>query len=291
MSRPVAPVFSPQSRDRWLALALLAATLLAFWPSLSGGFLWDDDGHVTQSQLRSFDGLVRIWTEPSATQQYYPLLHSAFWVEHKLWGDHAVGYRLLNVLLHATAACLFAALLRRLAVPGAWLAAFLFALHPVCVESVAWITEQKNTLSLVFYLTAALAYLRFDETRRPAAYFVATALFAAALFSKTVTVTLPAALLVVFAWKRRGLAFRRDVAPLLLWLALGIGAGLMTIWNERTLIGAQGARFTVSFAEHLLLAGRIVWFYLGKLFWPADLSFIYPRWTLDAVPTSLSLLC
>lgn len=282
MSRLVEPVLSPQRRDRWLVLALLAATLLAFWPSLFGDFLWDDDGHVTQPQLRSLDGLVKIWTEPAATQQYYPLLHSAFWIEYKLWGDHALGYRLLNILLHATSACLFAALLRRLAVPGAWFAAFIFALHPVCVESVAWISEQKNTLSLVLYLAAALAYLRFDETRRPTAYFVATAFFVAALLSKTVTATLPAALLVVLAWKKRGLVFKRDVLPLVVWVVLGLGAGVMTIWNERTLIGAKGTHFDLSFAEHVLLPGRIIWFYLGKLVWPAELSFFYPRWTLDS---------
>ncbi|MFT3866869.1 MAG: tetratricopeptide repeat protein [Nibricoccus sp.] len=282
MKRIVEPVMPPQRRDRWLVVALFAATLLVYWPSLFGGFLWDDDGHVTQPHLRSFDGLVKIWTEPAATQQYYPLLHSAFWLEYKLWGDHAFDYRLLNVLLHATSACLFAALLRRLAVPGAWLAAFIFALHPVCVESVAWIAEQKNTLSLVFYLSAALAYLRFDENRRPAAYLLATGFFVAALLSKTVTVTLPAALVVILTWKKRGLIFRRDVLPLLLWVALGFGAGIMTIWNERTLIGARGTHFDLTFAEHILLPGRIIWFYLGKLFWPANLAFFYPRWTLDS---------
>src|SRR5471032_2362057 len=108
-------------------------TLLAYWPALGGGFIWDDAGHVTRADLRSLTGLMRIWFEPGATQQYYPLLHSAFWLEHALWGDAALGYHLLNVLLHATAACLLGVALRRLAVRGAWLAALLFALHPVCV--------------------------------------------------------------------------------------------------------------------------------------------------------------
>src|SRR5206468_1807493 len=122
-------------------------TLLAYLPAVRGGFIWDDDAHVTRPDLRSLHGLARIWLDPHATQQYYPLLHSAFWLEHRLWADDVVYYHLLNVLLHAINACLLARIVRQLSIPGAWLAAFIFALHPVCVESVAWITEQKNTLS------------------------------------------------------------------------------------------------------------------------------------------------
>ena len=194
-------------------------------PALQAGFIWDDDGHVTRTDLRDLSGLYRIWFEFGATQQYYPVLHSAFWLEHLVWGDSPLGYHLLNVLLHASAACLFGVLLRRLAVPGAALAALLFALHPVCVESVAWISEQKNTLSLVFYLCAALAYLRFTERRRGTVYLLATGLFVLALLTKTVTASLPAALLVVFWWQRGRLEWRRDVVPLLPWFALGRGVG------------------------------------------------------------------
>ncbi|MEN6452293.1 MAG: glycosyltransferase family 39 protein, partial [Thermoguttaceae bacterium] len=185
--------------DDWpLAAALFLAVLVAYLPALRGGFIWDDDGHVTRPELRSWHGLYRIWHEPNASQQYYPVLHTAFWIEHRLWGDNTLYYHLVNVLLHTTAAVLVAVVLRRLAVPGALLAAAIFALHPVHVESVAWISEQKNTLSAVFYLGAMLAYLRFDQTRRPLAYAVAIALFVLGLESKTVTATLPAALLVIF---------------------------------------------------------------------------------------------
>ena len=288
---------------RWLGPLLFFATLLAYFPALSAGFIWDDAGHVTRADLRSFDGLIRIWFEPGATQQYYPLLHSVFWLEHLLWGDAPLGYHLANIFLHATAACLFATLLRRLAVPGAWLAAFLFALHPVAVESVAWITEQKNTLSLVCYLGAALAYLRFDRERlgnshpvggvpsprigtaqRTLAhlYFQATLLFVAALLSKSVTATLPAALLVIFWWQRGRLDWRRDVQPLLPWFALAALAGAVTAWMEHAFIGAQGSDFSLSFLQRLLLSGRALWFYFTKLLWPAELIFIYPRWTLSA---------
>ena len=272
---------------------IVVAALVAYLPALSAGFIWDDTGHVTRADLRSLDGLFRIWFEIGATQQYYPLLHSAFWLQHQLWGDAPFGYHLLNVLLHAANACLFAALLRRLAIPGAAFAALLFALHPVCVESVAWISEQKNTLSTLLYLAAALAYLKFHDTRRDSVesknqnpklktYWIATALFLAALLTKTVTATLPAALLVVLWWRHGRLEFRRDAVPLLPWFALGAVAGLFTAHFERELIGAQGEAFALSFVERFLLAGRVAWFYLGNLLWPANLTFIYPRWTIDA---------
>ena len=257
-------------------------TVVAYLPVLYGGFLWDDDFHVTQPDLQSFEGLKRIWCELGATQQYYPLLHTAFWVEHRLWGDATVGYHLTNIVLHAVAACLVVAVVRRLAVPGAFLAGLIFALHPVSVESVAWISEQKNTLSTVFYLSSALVYLRFDQDRRKSRYFLALGLFVLALLTKTVTAPLPAALLVVFWWQRGRLQWTRDVRPLLPWLGLGAAAGLMTSWVERTFIGAQGADFALSWLERCLLAGRVIGFYLGKLVWPADLIFIYPRWTVDA---------
>ncbi len=266
---------------RWMCALVVGATLLAYFPAFQGGFIWDDAGHVTRPDLQSLQGLERIWCELGATQQYYPFLHTAFWVEHLLWGDWAPGYHILNVLLHATAACLLGIALRRLAVRGAWLAALLFGLHPVGVESVAWISEQKNTLSTVLYFSAALAYLRFDEKRKGGPYALATGLFTIALLTKTVTATLPAALLVVFWWKRGRLSWRRDVVPLAPWFALAGAAGWLTAWFERTRIGAQGADFSLTLAQRGLLAGRVIWFYLGKLVWPADLVFIYPRWTVD----------
>ena len=177
-------------------------------------------------------------------------------------------------------------IVRRLKLPGAWLAGFVFALHPVCVEAVAWISEQKSTLSGVFYLAAALTYLRFDRgapgARRKSPYFLALGLFVLALMSKTVTATLPAAMLVVFWWQRGRLAWRRDVLPLVPWFAVGASAGLFTAWVESTprLIGAQGPLYALTVAQRLLLAGRVPWFYAWKALWPANLMFTYPRWKI-----------
>jgi tetratricopeptide (TPR) repeat protein len=264
-----------------LIVGLIIALLAAYWPALNGGMLWDDDAHVTKPALRSLEGLGRIWTELGATQQYYPLLHSAFWLEHRLWGDAVAGYHLINLLQHAAAAWLVILLMRRLELPGAELAAFIFALHPVAVESVAWISEQKNTLSAVLFLGAALLYLEFDRSRRRRMYALALGLFILALFTKTVTATLPAVLLVLFWWQRGRLGLRRDVLPLVPWLALGLASGLFTAWVEHSLIGAQGAEFDLTATQRGLLAGRALLFYFGKLVWPVDLVFIYPRWTLD----------
>ena len=265
----------------WFALLLGGATLIAYFPAIHGSFLWDDDAHVTRPELRSVHGLWRIWFNLGATQQYYPLLHSAFWLEDKLWGEAAVGYHLLNILQHASAAFLLLLILRRLVIPGAFLAAAVFALHPVHVESVAWITEQKNTLSAVFYLGAMLAYLRFDEERRTSLYALALGLFVLGLLSKTVVATLPGALLVIFWWRRGRLSWQRDCVPLIPWFALGAAAGLLTAWVERRLIGAEGMAFDFTFLQRALLAGRVIWFYLSKLVWPMDLMFIYPRWEVN----------
>lgn len=278
------PVTPPRAAvfPTWMRVAgLWVVTFLAYGPALSAGFIWNDSEYVTAPALRSTEGFWRIWFELGATEQYYPLLHSAFWLQHQLWGDAAAGYHIFNVALHAAAACLLAAVLRRLAVPGAWLAGSLFALHPVAVESVAWISEQKNTLSLVFYLAAALFYLRFAAERGSRAYAAATLLFVAALLSKSVTASLPAALLVVTWWRHGRIQWRRDVVPLLPWFVLGGAMALVSSHVERVYIGAHGEEFALTGVQRGLLAGRIAWFYVAKLLWPADLIFIYPRWNVE----------
>ncbi len=261
---------------------IFSALLIVYFPALHGNTLWDDLGHLTRPDLQPLHGLWRIWTELGATQQYYPVLHSAFWIEHRLWEDAVGGYHLANISLHALAAFLLVVILRRLAIPGALLAGLIFAVHPVCVESVAWIAEQKNTLSAVFYLASALTYLQFDEKREGSRYWAAFALFVLAVLSKSVTATLPAALLVVFWWKRGRLGWRRDVSPLIPWFVVAAAGGAFTAWVERDVIGARGADFSLTLLQRCLLAGRALWFYLATLLWPSNLIFIYPHWTIDA---------
>ena len=273
--------FRHTGRSRLEAVALLAATLFAYYPAWHGGVLWDDNAHHTRPELQSTIGLWRIWFDVGATQRYYPLTHSAFWFMHRTFGDATTAYHILNILLHGACACLVMLILRRLAIPGAFLAATIFALHPVHVESVAWMTELKNTLSGVCYLGAALTYLRFDERRNRRDYAVALALFILALLSKTVTAVLPGVVLVIFWWKRGRIEWRHDVGLLLPFVAAGLVAGLTTAWFERALNGAQGAEFQLSAVDRFLIAGRAIWFYLAKLVWPTQLTFIYPRWAID----------
>jgi tetratricopeptide (TPR) repeat protein len=269
--------------------AILVGTLLVYAPALGGGFVWDDDAHVTRPELRDARGLVKIWSDPSATQQYYPLTHTGFWLQSILWSERPGGYHAVNVVLHALSAVMVWTILRRLEVPGALLAAAIFALHPVHVESVAWITELKNALSGFFYLAAALAWLEFDPPDATSAkardlrwWAAAFALFLCALLSKTVTASLPAAVLLVTWWRRGRLSWKRDVVPLIPFFVIGAAMGLVTAWIERNVIGARGEDYALSLIERGLVAGRAFWFYLGKLVWPADLIFIYPRWTIDA---------
>jgi tetratricopeptide (TPR) repeat protein len=269
---------------RWLfALGLILIVGALYRPAWHGELLWDDDQHVTRPELRPVQGLIRIWTDLGATQQYYPLVHSVFWAQHRLWGDDTTGYHLVNIGLHGVAALLVLAILRRLQVPGAALAALLFAIHPVHVESVAWISELKNTLSGVCYLAAAFTYLRFDEGRLPRLWAASLGWFLLALLSKAVTATLPAALLVVFWWQRGRVDIKRDVRPLVPFFVLGLASGLFTTWVEwAVIIGPERGEFHLSLIERLLLAGRVVWFYFLKIVWPDPLVFSYPRWSIDA---------
>ena len=268
-------------RIRLFSLALIVATAVAYLPAWNGKPIWDDNAHITQPELRSWHGLVEVWTQVGATQQYYPLVHSVFWIEQKLWGDSVLGYHLINIFLHGFAAIVLLQILLRLKVPGAWLAAGLFALHPVQVESVAWISEIKNTLSGLFFFCSILAYLNFDQNRSRVAYFGSLALFLFGLMCKTAIAPLPAIILAVLWWRRGQLRLRDDVVPSLPFFGLGIGAGLFTAWVERNFVGAHGTAFQLSILQRCLIAARDFWFYLFKLLWPVKLTFIYPRWQIS----------
>ena len=259
--------------------ALLALTFLVFSPLIMGGqFFWDDAELLTDNRwVHAAGGLWQIWFSRESPD-YYPVMSSTFWLEWRLWHLWAPGYHLTNVLLHWGSAVLLWRVLRQLAVPGALLAAAVFAVHPVTVESVAWIAERKNTLSLVFMLAAALMYLRADVERLDwRNYAAALVLFLLALLSKTAVVMLPVVLLIL-AWYRHGRVRWRDVVRLLPFLALSAALGLVTIYFQYfRAIGGVPIR-NDSFASLLAGAGWAVWFYLGKALVPANLCFNYPRW-------------
>jgi Flp pilus assembly protein TadD len=313
---PPAPPLRPRriSRQTLLGAAVIAiATIIVYIPAIRGGMIWDDPEHLTNNDtLRDVSGLVDMWTRPKSLPQWYPLVHTTFWIEFHLWKLHPLGYHLDNVILHIISCLLLWRLLYVLKVPGAWLAAAIFALHPVEVESVAWITERKNVLSGMFYFLSLLTYLKWDgiavgervsggvgegeighrslspplpvSHSPPHLYWLSLALFTAALLSKSVTATLPAAILVIIWWKRGTIRLRQDVLPLIPFFVLGIVAGLHTAYLERTHVGATGERLVelkTSFLERALVAGRIIWFYAGKIVWPHPQSFIYPRWEVN----------
>ncbi|MFP6621677.1 MAG: tetratricopeptide repeat protein [Pirellulaceae bacterium] len=275
-----------RSRQWALAIGILAVTLVAYLPATGCGYIWDDDDYVLENRtLRSAAGLQRIWCEIGATPQYYPMVHTSYWIEYHIWGLHPTGYHLVNILLHAFNAILLWKILRFLQVPGAFLAGLLFALHPVHVESVAWITERKNTLSGCFYLLSAWCYLRCmlapdGQKHVGKLYALSLLLFIAALLSKSVTATLPAALLLILTWKRRRFEWE-DVTPLVPMLAAAIPMAMITSWVEKNLVGTMYLNWDLSVVDRCLIAGHATWFYAGKLLLPLQLTFIYPRWVID----------
>jgi tetratricopeptide (TPR) repeat protein len=267
----------------WQAAALAAAVILAYQPVWKAGFVWDDETYVTGNRLLvEPDGLRRIWFSLDSPSQYFPLTYSVFWLEWGVWGEFAAGYHWVNILLHAGNGVLLWGLLRRLRLPAPWLAAALFALHPVQVESVAWISELKNVLSLMFCLLAGRAWVEFGDGRRGAwGYYAAALVFQAlALFAKTTACTLPAALLLIFWLQGKRIDWRR-VAQIVPFVAMGLAMGLLSVWWERNHQGAVGKEFEMGWTSRGLIASRALWFYLGKLFWPAGLSFSYERWNID----------
>jgi len=273
-----------------LAILLFLLVVLLYLPSLQNGFVWDDHANIVDNrELRTAEGLRRIWLEPGAVLQYYPLTYTTFWLEHRLWGTHPFGYHLVNILLHAGAAVLVWMALGRLGVPNAWLAAAIFAAHPLQVESVSWASERKTLLAAFFSLCSFLAYVRFAGFRSGAErekepewvfYRLSMGFFICAVLSKTVACTLPVVFFLL-AWWRTPKVTVREVEPLIPMVLISFVMGLTTMWVEERM-GSQGAAWAFSIFDRVLIAGQSVWFYVWKLVWPFPSIFIYPRWPLDS---------
>jgi tetratricopeptide (TPR) repeat protein len=272
------------TKSVWIRAGFLVLlTIAAYLPALQGGFIWDDDKYLTGNALLTApDGLRRIWFSFDAPSQYFPLVYTTFRIEHALWGFNPLGYHIVNLVLHITNALLVWRLLVRLGIPGAWLAAGIFALHPVQVESVAWMTERKNVLMGLFFLLTLQAWITFLDERtngRVRFYVLTLAFYSLALFSKATACVLPAALLLILWWQQKPITPKRLV-QIIPFIALALLMGLVVIWCERYHQGTSGALFAYGILDRLLIASRSLWFYAGKLVWPAKLTFIYPGWNV-----------
>ncbi|MCE2447411.1 MAG: tetratricopeptide repeat protein [Candidatus Latescibacteria bacterium] len=256
-------------------LALLALGLLVAVPYLPamlwGGFVWDDNTYVKVDPVRDVSGLWQIWFSPSALEEeghYWPITYTTFWVEHKLWGFAPAGYHIVNVLLHLANTLLLWHLMRRLTVPGAWMVAAVFAVHPLHVESVAWIIERKDVLSG--------PWMRFVEKPNPRWYACSLVLYATGLLSKSIVVTLPVALL-IWHWWKQGRVTSTDLWRLVPFFVVGL---VVTVGDLSFYRSETTTSFDYSLAERALIAARALWFYAGKLLWPTNLAVIYPRWDI-----------
>jgi len=272
---------------RWrlvgVAAIIVGAVLLVYLPALRAGFVWDDEQLITSNPLlRTFSGLIEIWSG-GRTADYFPITNTAFWIEHHLFGDNPLGYHALNILLQAADAVLVWLVLRRLQIPGAWFAGLIFGIHPVHVESVAWISELKNVLAMFFTLLSILCFVEIDEKpRRRTWYILSLIFFALALLSKTQVVFMPTVLVLCLWWRARDFAtLRREAIRTWPFFVMAAVFGLITTWFQNRGIGEEEI-IIGSVARRFVNAGMAVWWYAGKVFLPARLMAIYPRWRFDS---------
>jgi hypothetical protein len=275
-------------------LVIAAATFWIYAPSLRGGWLWDDNLSITQNPLLLDPArLWKIWFAPGSLVEYYPLEQSVQWMQWQFWSDHPFGYRLTNLLLHIVSSLLVWHLFSKLGLRLAWLGGLIFAIHPLQVESVAWISELKNTLSLPPFLLAICAYIDYEETRRPRDYGLALGLFLAAMLCKSSMAFFPAIILLYAWWKRRRIGWQ-DLKNSTPFFVIAVSLAVMNIWaGSRYLQAHHSSPGSISVAVTglfplLALAGQMVTFYFTKYFWPLDLLAIYPPWKVD--PPSFSQL-
>jgi hypothetical protein len=275
---------------------IFALALAFYWPAIHNGFIWDDSAMVTGNDLvKMAGGLSYLWFS-TVPVDYFPLTYSSFWLEYRIWGPAPLGYHVTNILLHAGSAVLLWRLLARLKIPGAFLAALLFLLHPVNVESVAWVAERKNTLALFFYILSLVWYLIFEEATSPLEgqsstrdlrgyYALSILCFLFSLLSKPAGVMLPFVFLALAWWQRRKLE-RRDLLRALPFFALATLMSLVTVWfqNQRAIAGEIIHNRDVW--VRLAAAGWALWFYAGKALWPFQLLFVYPNGVSARVKSS-----
>jgi Flp pilus assembly protein TadD len=272
-------------KDTWPSLGagvafLILVTIVVYLPALQGRFVWDDNTLIIRNRLiQASDGLYRFWFTTEA-RDYYPLTGSFWWIQWRLWGDNATGYHAVNVLLHAVNVVAIWILLRRLTIPGAWWIALVFAIHPVNVATVAWISEQRNTLSMFFSLVAILLYLKFDEESFWRWLGFSLAAFLLALLAKSAVVMLPVVLFGCLWWQH-GRVRRKDVLFISPFFVLSLALGVATIWFQYHRVLNGGTRQADGFLSRLVTAGCAPWFYLYKALLPFDLSAVYPGWDIN----------
>jgi len=277
-------VNAPEKKQWAWAALLVLVTVLVYLPALKAGFIWDDDLLLTDNQrIQSPHGLRELWSF-SLDSEFYPITWTSFWIEWRLWGMNPKGYHATNILFHVLGVLLVWRALVALGIPGAWWAALIFSIHPVNAESVAWISERKNTLSLIFYALTVLTFLHFDRTGKSGWYWASFASFAAALLSKTSGVGLPVVLLLCVWWRKDSID-RKDLLRVAPFFLLAIGFGLLTIWvQEWQSIGSRS--FFLGNRPPLFrigAAGHVFWFYVGKVLFPVNLMAVYPLWRFASV--------
>jgi hypothetical protein len=270
------------AKSFWIRAAVLVLlTVAAYTPAIPAGFVFDDSSLIVENRLvHQPIGLFRFWFT-TQMPDYYPLTWSLWWGEWRLWGSTPMGYHVVNILLHAGNAVLVWIILRRLKIIGAWVAALVFAVHPVSVATVAWISEQKNTLSMLLFLMSILLYLRYDQNGQRNWYILSWAAYLLALLSKSAVVMLPIVLLACLWWTHGRISWK-DLGNSSPFFALSLGFALVTIWfqHNRALVGHIAHPPAIS--TRLAVMGWVPWFYAFKAWVPANLTVVYPKWRVDA---------
>ncbi len=261
---------------------MVIAALWIYSPALHGTWLWDDGLLITNNpNLRGFVGLWNIWFKPASTD-YWPLSWTVLWLEWHLWGHHTLGCHLCSLLLHVWSGCLIWKLLEKLGLKWGWVGGFLFVIHPLAVESVAWISEIKNTLSLPFYLLAFDSFLAAEENQDDFKKLLTSILYyLIAMLCKTSTIMLPAVLLFYCYWKRETIS-AKDVIRIIPYVAIALVLGLITIHFQNSQNSGDSVVEARGLIHRIENAGSITMFYIRQFVVPNDLIPIYPGWTLTS---------